>query len=78
MDEELTERQRKIFVAIVLNNVPLDSLVIEMASSRNAIYKALFDARRKLRAALPLTGMYPMTARGAHDWPARTRPLFAH
>ena len=52
MDEELTARQRRIFVAIVLNNVPLDSLVIEMASSRNAIYKALFDARRKLRAAL--------------------------
>ena len=56
VDEELTERQRKIFVAIVLNNVPLDSLVIEMASSRNAIYKALFDARRKLRAALAANG----------------------
>ena len=59
VDEELTERQRKIFVAIVLNNVPLDSLVIEMASSRNAIYKALFDARRKLRAALAANGYLP-------------------
>ncbi len=52
MDEELTARQRRVFVAIVLNNVPLDTLVIEMASNRNAIYKTLFDARRKLRAAL--------------------------
>ena len=59
VDEELTARQRKIFVAIVLNNVPLDSLVIEMASSRNAIYKALFDARRKLRAALAANGYLP-------------------
>lgn len=52
VDEELTARQRRVFVAIVLNNVPLDTLVIEMASNRNAIYKTLFDARRKLRAAL--------------------------
>ena len=54
--EELTARQRRIFVAIVLNNVPLDTLVIELASSRNAIYKTLFDARRKLRAALAADG----------------------
>src|SRR5215467_9605715 len=45
--EKLTARQRRIFVAIVVNNVPLDALVIELASSRNAIYQTLFDARRK-------------------------------
>jgi len=56
VDEELTARQRRVFVAIVLNNVPLDALVIELASSRNAIYKTLFDARRKLRAALAANG----------------------
>ena len=51
-----TARQRRVFVAIVLNGVPLDALVIELASSRNAIYKTLFDARRKLRAALAANG----------------------
>jgi RNA polymerase sigma-70 factor, ECF subfamily len=56
VDEELTARQRTVFVAIVLNGVPLDTLVIEMASNRNAIYKTLFDARRKLRAALAANG----------------------
>jgi RNA polymerase sigma-70 factor (ECF subfamily) len=56
VDEELTERQRRIFVAIVLNGTPLDALVIELGSSRNAIYKALFDARRKLRASLITNG----------------------
>ncbi len=56
VDEELTPRQRAVFVAIVLNEVPLDTLVIELASSRNAIYKMLFDARRKLRAALAANG----------------------
>jgi RNA polymerase sigma-70 factor, ECF subfamily len=59
VDEELTPRQRRIFAAIVLSNVPLDSLVIEMASNRNAIYKALFDARRKLRATLAANGYLP-------------------
>ena len=56
VDEQLTARQRQVFVAIVLNQVPLDSLVIELASNRNAIYKTLFDARRKLRAALAADG----------------------
>src|SRR5215470_7047597 len=56
VDEELTVRQRRVFVAIVLNSVPLDALVIELASNRNAIYKTLFDARRKLRAALAANG----------------------
>jgi len=56
VDEVLTARQRRVFVAIVLNGVPLDTLVIELASNRNAIYKTMFDARRKLRAALAANG----------------------
>ena len=56
VEEELSPRQRDVFVAIVLNGVPLDALVLELASSRNAIYKVLFDARRKLRAALDANG----------------------
>jgi len=56
VNEELTPRQRDVFVAIVLNDVPLDALVLQLASSRNAIYKMLFDARRKLRAALDANG----------------------
>lgn len=56
VDEELTARQRRVFVAIVLNGVPLDALVVELASNRNAIYKTMFDARRKLRAALVANG----------------------
>jgi RNA polymerase sigma-70 factor, ECF subfamily len=66
VDTELTPRQREVFVAIVLNDVPLDTLVLSLASSRNAIYKMLFDARRKLRAALAATGYLPDdSARGS-------------
>ena len=56
VDDELTDHQRRIFVAIVLNGVPLDALVAELGSNRNAIYKTLFDARGKLRAALVTHG----------------------
>jgi RNA polymerase sigma-70 factor (ECF subfamily) len=59
VDTELTPRQREVFVAIVLNDVPLDTLVLALDSSRNAIYKMLFDARRKLRAALAANGYLP-------------------
>jgi hypothetical protein len=34
----------------------LDALVAELGSTRNAIYKTMFDARRKLRAALAANG----------------------
>ena len=59
VDEELTARQRRVFVALVLDGVPLDALVIELASNRNAIYKTMFDARRKLRASLVANGYLP-------------------
>jgi RNA polymerase sigma-70 factor (ECF subfamily) len=56
VDSELTPRQRVVFVAIVLNEVPLDTLVMRLGSSRNAIYQVMFEARRKLRAALVADG----------------------
>lgn len=56
VDEELTPRQRQVFVAIVLNGIPLDALAAELGSNRNALYKMMFDARRKLRAALDANG----------------------
>jgi hypothetical protein len=40
----------------VLNEVPLDALVVKLATNRNAIYQMLFVARRKLRAALAADG----------------------
>jgi DNA-directed RNA polymerase specialized sigma24 family protein len=56
VDEVLTPHQRTVFVAVVVNAVPLDALVVELGTNRNAIYKTMFDARRKLRAALVADG----------------------
>ena len=60
IEGELTARQREVFVAIALNDVPIDVLALELRSNRNAIYKNLFDARRKLRESLAAAG-HPLT-----------------
>lgn len=48
----LTEHQREVLVAVTLNDVPIDVLAERMDTTRGALYKALHDARRKLRTAL--------------------------
>ncbi|MEV0186065.1 sigma-70 family RNA polymerase sigma factor [Streptomyces sp. NPDC050625] len=47
----LSAHQRKVFVAVV-NGVPLETLASELETNRNALYKTMFDARKKLRAQL--------------------------
>jgi RNA polymerase sigma-70 factor, ECF subfamily len=56
VDTELTDHQRRVFAAIVLDGVPIDVLVAELGTNRNAIYKTMFDARRKLRTFLAANG----------------------
>ncbi|MBP0458287.1 RNA polymerase sigma factor [Streptomyces montanisoli] len=64
VDEVLTPHQRRVFVALVLDAVPLEALVAELDTNRNAIYKTMFDARRKLRARLEAQGHLDASARG--------------
>ncbi len=56
VEHELTAHQREVFTALVLAAIPLDALVVRLGTNRNAIYKTLFDARRKVRAALAAKG----------------------
>jgi RNA polymerase sigma-70 factor (ECF subfamily) len=56
IDEDLTPLQRKVFVAIALNEVPMDAFAHELGSTRNAVYKVLHDARRRLRGSLAAAG----------------------
>lgn len=71
----LSERQRIVFVATVVDEVPIDVLADELGSTRNALYKVLFDARKKLRAALVAAGHLPEAcpAREVTDQPAAAR-----
>jgi RNA polymerase sigma-70 factor, ECF subfamily len=54
--EVLSERQRQVFVALVVQQIPIDALAAELGSTRNAVYKTMFDARRKIRAHLVAHG----------------------
>jgi RNA polymerase sigma-70 factor (ECF subfamily) len=55
--ERLAPRQRQIFVAVALNDVPIDVLAERLHTTRGALYKALYDARRNLKAALAARGL---------------------
>jgi RNA polymerase sigma-70 factor, ECF subfamily len=56
VDDEMTGHQRRVFVAIVVDGIPLDALSAELGLRRNALYKVIFDARRKIRRALVAKG----------------------
>ena len=56
VEEELTSHQRRVFTAVVVDGTPLDALAAKLGLSRNAIYKVIFDARRKIRRALVAKG----------------------
>jgi RNA polymerase sigma-70 factor, ECF subfamily len=56
VEHSLSTRQREVFVAIALNDVPIDVVALRLDSNRGAIYKTLFDARTKLRASLAAAG----------------------
>ena len=53
----LTPRQRQVFVALALNEVPIDVLAERLDTTRGALYKTLHDARRKLRDELAAAGL---------------------
>ena len=56
VEDELTAHQRRVFVAIVVDGIPLDALAARLGLQRNALYKVIFDARRKIRQSLVAKG----------------------
>jgi RNA polymerase sigma-70 factor, ECF subfamily len=56
IETALTPRQRTVLVALALNGAPIDVLAERLGTTRGALYKALHDARRKLRTHLTRAG----------------------
>jgi RNA polymerase sigma-70 factor, ECF subfamily len=56
VDDDLTAHQRRVFVAIVVDGIPLDTLAARLGLQRNALYKVIFDARRLICRALVANG----------------------
>jgi RNA polymerase sigma-70 factor (ECF subfamily) len=59
IDSELTPHQRQVLIALAIDGVPIDVLAERLVTTRGALYKALHDARRKLRAKLAADGFLP-------------------
>jgi RNA polymerase sigma-70 factor (ECF subfamily) len=57
VEESLTPHQRDVFVALALNEVPIDVLAERLDTTRGALYKTLHDARAKLRRELAAAGL---------------------
>jgi RNA polymerase sigma-70 factor (ECF subfamily) len=57
----LTPHQRRVALALLVEEVPIDVLADRLGTTRNALYKTLHDARRRLRAALVDAGYLDAT-----------------
>lgn len=53
---DLTDKQRRVLLLMVFNEVPMDEVVRNLGTNRNAVYKLLHDARRKLKSSLQIHG----------------------
>jgi RNA polymerase sigma-70 factor, ECF subfamily len=59
LKEILTSRQRAALEALTIGSVPMDIVADELGTNRNALYKLVHDARRKLRTYLEEQGLSP-------------------
>jgi RNA polymerase sigma-70 factor (ECF subfamily) len=64
--DALTPHQRRVLVAVALNDVPIDVLAERLGSTRGALYKTVHDARQKLRAHLEAQGLAPDDSEGGN------------
>jgi RNA polymerase sigma-70 factor (ECF subfamily) len=72
VQDDLTDHQRRIFEDAILRGIPLDALAVRYDTTRNALYKTLFDARRRIRTRLVADEYLPdeqrREARPVSDW----------
>jgi RNA polymerase sigma-70 factor (ECF subfamily) len=52
IESALTPHQRRVALALLVEDVPIDVLAERLGTTRNALYKTLHDARVRLRAEL--------------------------
>ena len=52
IETELTERQRTAMIAILQGGMPIDQVAEKMGTNRNALYKLIHDARKRMQQSL--------------------------
>ena len=66
---ELTDRQRQALVAVQIRGMPLAEVARRMGSNRNALYKLLHDARKRLKQKMEDEGLSPQDVLEAFSSP---------
>lgn len=56
---DLTDRQRQALQMLMLDGLALEDVAEKLNTNRNALYKLVHDARRKLRTSLEAQGLSP-------------------
>jgi RNA polymerase sigma-70 factor, ECF subfamily len=67
IDEELTDRQREAVVAVILEGMPISEVARRMGINQNALYKLLYDARKKLKLRMEAAGLSPQDMLAAFE-----------
>ncbi len=65
--EELTDRQRTAMLAIMAGGMPLEEVAERMGTNRNALYKLIHDARKRMQQRLLARGMTPQEILAAFE-----------
>lgn len=67
IQEELTDKQRTAITAILAGGMPIEEVAQRMNSNRNALYKLIHDARKKLKTRLEAEGLTPQEILASFD-----------
>lgn len=57
IEEDLTDKQRQALTTLVIEGLSVEEVAEQMDTNRNALYKLLFDARKRLRTSLEQRGL---------------------
>jgi RNA polymerase sigma-70 factor, ECF subfamily len=67
VNEELTDRQREAMVAVMFQGMPLEEAARRMGTNRNALYKLMHDARKRLKKRMEAEGLSAQDVLGSMD-----------
>lgn len=56
IEQDLTLRQRTVLLSLMIHKVPMDVVASQLNISRNAVYKSVHDARKRIKYALAKRG----------------------
>lgn len=67
VNEQLTDRQRQAMQAVMIHGMSLQEVAVRMGTNRNALYKLLHDARKRLKKHILAQGLSPQEILAAFD-----------